>query len=67
LVCHDLHESDARGVINRDMDELPTDAMMAIDCAGIASGDAMPHGTDASELFDIDVDQFSLIMRTGGA
>jgi hypothetical protein len=49
------------------MDELPTDAMMAIDCAGIASGDAMPHGTDASELFDIDVDQFSLIMRTGGA
>jgi hypothetical protein len=49
LPCrHDLHESNARGVINADVDELPTNTMMAIDCARIASSDAMSHGTDAS-------------------
>ena len=52
-------KANARGVINTDVDELPTNAMMALDCARIASGDPMSHGTDASELFDVDVDQFA--------
>jgi hypothetical protein len=53
-----LHESDAQASSIQTWTN-PTDAMIAIDCAGIASGDALSHGTDASELFDIDVDQFA--------
>ena len=36
LVGHDLDESDARGIVYADMDELPADAQMAVDCARIS-------------------------------
>jgi hypothetical protein len=44
------------------VDELPTDAMMTIHCAAISSSDAMPHGTDATELFTIQVDELARIL-----
>jgi hypothetical protein len=34
LVGHDLHESNARGIVDADMDELPADAVVAVDGAG---------------------------------
>src|SRR6516162_8105883 len=46
LIWHNLHEGDARSIIDADVDELPTDAMMAIDRARIATGDAMSHRAD---------------------
>ena len=41
------------------MDELPADAVVTIDGAGISSGDAATDGADAAELFDIEVDELS--------
>ena len=38
------------------VDKLPTDAVVAIDSAGISPGDAMTHGADAAQLFDIEMD-----------
>ena len=40
-------------------DKLPTDAVVAIDRAGISPGDAMAHGADAAELFDIEMDELA--------
>jgi hypothetical protein len=59
LVWHDLHESDARGVVNADVDVFPTDAMVTIDDASRSSSDAMPDRADAPELLDVEVDQFA--------
>ena len=33
--------------------------MVAIDHAGIASGDAMPHRADASKLLEVEMDQIA--------
>src|SRR5262249_60384164 len=41
------------------MDKLPTDAGVAIERAGISAGDAMTHGADAAELFDIEMDELA--------
>ena len=41
------------------VDKLPTDAVVAIDRAGISSGDTMTHGADAAELFDIEMDELA--------
>jgi hypothetical protein len=50
------------------VDKLPTDAVVAIDRPGISPGDAMTHGADAAELFDIEMDElarfFAFIRRT---
>ena len=62
LVGHDLHESDARGVVNADVDVFPTDAMVTIDDASRSSSDAMPDRADAPELLDVEVDQFAWIV-----
>jgi hypothetical protein len=43
------------------MDELPTDAVVTVDGTGISSGDAVPDGTDAAELLDIDVDELAWV------
>src|SRR3984885_6997369 len=59
LVWHDLHESDARGVVNADVDVFPTDAMVTIDDASRSSSDAMPDRADALELLDVEMDQFA--------
>ena len=34
---------------------------MAIDHAGLSAGDAMPHGANAAELLDVDVDEFTRV------
>jgi hypothetical protein len=43
------------------VDELPTDAKVTIHCAGISPSDAVPNRTDATELFNIEVDPRRLI------
>jgi hypothetical protein len=59
------------------MNELPPDAVVTVDGAGISSGDAVPDGADAAELFDIEMDDAAGIRhdsesrksvnRTGGS
>jgi len=44
------------------VDELPADAMMAIERAGIATADAMSHRADAAKLFDVEVDQLTRVL-----
>src|SRR6516162_7684132 len=62
LIWHNLHEGDARSIIDADVDELPTDAMMAIDRATIATGDAMSHRADPAELLNIEMDQLARVL-----
>src|SRR5262245_66445415 len=50
LVGPDLDEGDSRGVVDADVDELPTDAKVTIHRARISSSDTVHHGTDATEL-----------------
>src|SRR5229473_6898537 len=58
LVGHDLGESDARGVVDADMDKLPADAA-AVALAGAVAGDAMTDPLEAAELFDVEVDHLA--------
>jgi hypothetical protein len=44
------------------VDELPADAEVAIDHARASSGDAMSHGADSTELFDVDMDELSWML-----
>ena len=46
------------------MDELPTDALVAVDRSRISAGDAMADGTDAAELFDIEMDEFAWVLAS---
>src|SRR6516165_9187329 len=41
------------------MDELPADAVVAVDCARISPGDAMSDRADSAELLDINVDEIT--------
>lgn len=59
LIGQHLHKPDPRGIVDADMDKLPTDAVMAVDRTGISPGDAMAHGADPAELFDIEMDEFA--------
>src|SRR6516164_7398967 len=52
-------EGDTRCVVDADMDELPADAEMAVDHAGLSSRDPMAHRADPAELLDIDVDELT--------
>ena len=52
LVGPDLREGEARGVVDRDMDELPADAA-AVALAGAVAGDAMANPVEAAELLDM--------------
>src|SRR4051812_10968507 len=58
LVRKDLREGDPGGVVDADVDELPSDAP-ALALTGSVAGDAMADAVEAAELFDIDVDQFA--------
>src|SRR3954453_2683147 len=58
LVREDLREGHAGGVVDADVDELPSDAP-ALALTGSIAGDAMANAVEAAELFDIDVDQFA--------
>ena len=55
-------ESDAGGIVDADMDELPADAEMAIDHARVSSGDAVSYGADPAELLDVEMDQFAGVL-----
>src|SRR3954468_2259116 len=58
LVREDLREGHAGGVVDADVDELPSDAP-ALALPRSVGGDAMTDAVEAAELFDIDVDQFA--------
>jgi hypothetical protein len=62
LVGHDLHESDTRGIINADVDELPPDAVVTVNRTRISASDAMSHRADPAELFDVNVDEFARVL-----
>jgi hypothetical protein len=62
LIGHDLHEGDARGIVDADMDELPPDPAVTINRSRISSGDTVPDGADAAELFDVEVDEFARVL-----
>jgi hypothetical protein len=49
---NDLHNGDARGIVDEDVDELPADTIVSVDHTGLRSGDAVPYGTDASEFLE---------------
>jgi len=57
-----LNEGDARGIVDADVDELPADAMVAIDRAGIPPGDAMSDRADPAELLDIEMDKLARVL-----
>src|SRR5215212_9079800 len=58
LVRADLREGHPGGIVDADVDELPSDAP-ALALTGSVAGDAMADPVEAAELFDIDVDQFA--------
>src|SRR3954463_6222909 len=58
LVREDLRKGHAGGIVDADVDELPSDAP-ALALTGSVAGDAMADPVEAAELFDIDVDQFA--------
>jgi len=57
-----LHERDPRSIVDADMDELPTDAVVTVDGARISSGDVVPDGADPAELFDIEMDELARML-----
>ena len=59
LVWQDFAVGEPAGVIDADVQALPADPVMPIDCAGAASGDAMANALDASELLGVDMDQLA--------
>jgi len=56
FIGHDLGEREARGVIDADVDELPSGAA---DLVAAVMGDAVTGTHDATELFDIKVEQLA--------
>src|SRR3954471_15505856 len=58
LVRKDLREGHPGGVVDADVDELPSDAP-TLALTGAIAGDAMADAIEAAKLFDIDVDQFA--------
>src|ERR687892_894905 len=59
LVGQDLGVSQARGIIDRDVQVLPADAAVAVDHAGVAAGDAVPDAGDLAELLGVDVHELA--------
>jgi len=62
LALHHPAEGDAGGIIDADMDVLPTDAVMSIDHARMASGDAVPDRADPAEFLDVEMDEFARVL-----
>jgi hypothetical protein len=61
LVGQNLAEGDARGVVDADVDELPTDAP-AVALTGAIAGDAVADLVEAAQLLDVDMDQFARML-----
>src|SRR5690606_22004364 len=60
LVGQNLREADARGIVDRDVDELPADRSRA---AGLAvAGDAVTDLVETAELLEVDVDQLARML-----
>src|SRR5215813_14965207 len=59
LVRQDLAVRQARGVVDANVQCLPADAVMSIDCARPASGDAVADTRDAAEFLGVEVDQLA--------
>jgi len=51
----DLHESDARSIVDADMDELSADASAGAQAFAVA-GDAVTDAVKAPEFLDVDVE-----------
>src|SRR5262249_61015918 len=62
LISQDLHECDPRGIVDADMDELPTDAVVTVNRARISPGDTVAHRHDPAELFDIEMDELARVV-----
>ncbi len=62
LVPHHPAKGDAGCIVDTDMDELPTDAEVAIDHTGLSSCDPMADGADPAKLLDIDMDELARIL-----
>jgi len=58
LALHDPAEGNPRGVVDGDVDELPTDAA-AVALAGTVAGDPVAGPIELTELFDVDVDELA--------
>ena len=56
LIRQDLDVSQARGVVDRDVDELPASTLAL---AAPVAGDAMADAAEAGELLDIEVDELT--------
>src|SRR5271166_5753667 len=62
LVLHDLTEGDPGCIVDADVDELPADATVAVDCACLSSSDPMAHRSDPSKLLDIDMNELAWLL-----
>src|SRR5919198_1042597 len=58
LVGPDLGEGDARGIVDRDVDELPADTA-AVALAGAIASDAVADPFEAAKLLDVDVEELA--------
>jgi hypothetical protein len=58
LVGQDLREGQTRGIIDRDVDELPTEAA-AVALTLAIPRDAVADAIEAAELLDVDVEQLA--------
>jgi hypothetical protein len=58
LALHDPAEGSPRGIVDGNVDELPTDAA-DVAFAGPVAGDAVADPVELTELFDVDVDELS--------
>lgn len=61
LIGHHLHEGNARGIVDADVNVRLANAEVAIDYAGLSDGDAMSDGASATDLLDVEVDQFAWV------
>src|SRR6516165_7191863 len=59
LVRQNLVVGEPAGIVDADMQALPTDPVMSIDRAGAAPGDAMADAGDPSELLGVEVQQLA--------
>src|SRR5580704_5403101 len=59
LVRQELGVGQARGVVDTDVQRLPTDAVVAVDGSAAAPGDAVANALDAAEFLGVAVQEFA--------
>jgi len=60
FVVEDLDVGEAGGVVDGDVDELPAHTPVAV-VSFASAGDAVARNVEATELFDVDVDQLTRV------